>query len=224
MSTRRPRKTYQEILKEDFLTWFDGVVDGCAERKFRADTELPSWFDESADWYPPGWLWYGFGLLKEGFACWYLGRFMATVLMCQAACEAMLAELFEKSGEDEERTIKKLCGNWENLKKSPMMRRVWILFKEDIISQEIYNGLKEVRKMRNEVAHEGSPKTVQEVLAMPWLNPKEAEENAWKALRFAVLLYDKIYFKYPHGPYREQWKERRRKEIEEWEKTEFDLS
>lgn len=221
MSARRPRKTYQDIIKEDFLTWFDGVADECTERKFRADTELPNWFNESADWYPPGWLWYAFGLLKESFACWYLGRFMATVLICQAACEVMLAELFEKSGEDEKKTVKKLGGNWEKLKKSLMMRRIWILFKEEIISQEIYDGLTKVRKVRNEVAHEGSPKTVQEILALPWLNPKEAEENAWKALRFAVLLYDRIYFKYPAGPYREQFLAERRKRIKELEKREF---
>jgi len=152
-----------------------------------------------------------FWLLKEGFDCWYFGRFEATVLICQAACEAILKELF--LGENEKKTVRKLGGNWEKLKKwSKLRRRFWILWKQNKISKETYKGLRKVKRIRNKIAHGGSRKNVKEVFAKPWLHPKEVEERAFTALKFAALFYSDIYGKYPFGPYREQWLDRERKE------------
>jgi hypothetical protein len=206
------------MLREKYLDSFEAHVDGIVERRFRAENELHYWFTTQEN-YSPGWLWYSFGLLNEGFSCWFLGQFRATLLTCQAACEAILEDLF--LGEDEEKTVKELGGDWEILKNSKLKRRAWMLWKQNKISKEIYKGLREVKRRRNEIAHEGSRTNVQEVLAQPRFDLKELKERAWKALKFATELCFHIYSKYPFGPYREQWLERERKKREDWEKEVF---
>ena len=85
-----PLESLKNTLRKNFLKWFIDEVDGCVERKLREMDELIDWLER----YPPWWLWHGFWLLRKGFDCWLLGRFMATVMLCYAACESMLATLF----------------------------------------------------------------------------------------------------------------------------------